>query len=73
MRFLRNPTPSRASFGEGATLQLFGAEMAAELWDRFTVHYTPTHGSWLNQAEIEIGIFAMSGEATNSQPYDSQP
>jgi hypothetical protein len=29
-----------------------------EIWDRFTVHYTPTHGSWLSQAEIEIGIFA---------------
>jgi hypothetical protein len=37
---------------------VFGAEMAAEVWNRFTVHYTPTHGSWLNQAEIEIGIFA---------------
>jgi hypothetical protein len=37
---------------------VFGAEMAAEVWDRFTVHYTPTHGSWLNQAEIEIGIFS---------------
>jgi hypothetical protein len=36
----------------------FGAEMAAEVWDRFTVHYTPTHGSWLNQAEIEVGIFS---------------
>src|SRR5215475_4353919 len=36
---------------------VFGAEMAAEVWNRFTVHYTPTHGSWLNQAEIEIGIF----------------
>jgi hypothetical protein len=22
----------------------------------FTIHYTPKHGSWLNQAEIEIGI-----------------
>src|SRR6516164_5444853 len=33
------------------------AEMAAEVWNRFTVHYTPAHGSWLNQAEIEIGIF----------------
>jgi hypothetical protein len=31
--------------------------MAAEVWNHFTVHYTPTHGSWLNQAEIEIGIF----------------
>jgi hypothetical protein len=37
--------------------EVFGAEMATEVWDRFTVHYTPTHGSWLNQAEIEIGIF----------------
>jgi hypothetical protein len=36
---------------------VFGTEMAAEVWERFTVHYTPTHGSWLNQAEIEIGIF----------------
>jgi hypothetical protein len=37
---------------------VFGAEMAAEVWDRFTVYYTPKHGSWLNQAEIEIGIFS---------------
>src|SRR4051794_3755608 len=37
---------------------VFGPEMATEVWDRFTVHYTPTHGSWLNQAEIEIGIFS---------------
>jgi len=36
----------------------FGMEMGNEVWDRFTVHYTPKHGSWLNQAEIEIGIFA---------------
>src|ERR1039458_1879083 len=41
-----------------ALADVFGTEMAAEVWDRFTVHYTPTHGSWLNQAEIEIGIFA---------------
>ena len=32
--------------------------MAIQVWDRFTVHYTPTHGSWLNQAEIEIGLFS---------------
>src|SRR5947209_5688909 len=36
----------------------FGVEMGGEIWDRFTVHFTPTHGSWLNQAEIEIGLFA---------------
>jgi hypothetical protein len=37
---------------------VFGSAMATEVWNRFTIHYTPTHGSWLNQAEIEIGIFA---------------
>jgi hypothetical protein len=37
---------------------VFGAEMATEVWGRFTVHNTPKHGSWLNQAEIEIGIFS---------------
>jgi hypothetical protein len=37
---------------------LYGVEMGSEVWDCFTIHYTPTHGSWLNQAEIEIGIFA---------------
>jgi DNA primase len=36
---------------------LYGEEFGGEIWDRFTVHYTPTHGSWLNQAEIEIGLF----------------
>ena len=36
---------------------LYGGEFGGEVWDRFTVHYTPTHGSWLNQAEIEIGLF----------------
>jgi DDE superfamily endonuclease len=37
---------------------LLGNEIGTEVWNRFTVHYTPTHGSWLNQAEIEIGMLA---------------
>jgi hypothetical protein len=41
-----------------ALADVFGTAMAAGVWDRFTVHYTPTHSSWLNQAEIEIGIFS---------------
>jgi hypothetical protein len=41
-----------------ALADILGAEMAAEVWDRLTVHHTPTHGSWLNQAEIEIGVFS---------------
>jgi len=37
---------------------LYGKEMGSEVWNCFIVHYTPKHGSWLNQAEIEIGMFA---------------
>jgi len=39
-------------------MDLYGEEFGREIWDCFTVHYTPRHGSWLNQAEIEIGLFA---------------
>jgi transposase len=38
--------------------EVFGTEIGGELWERFTVHFTPKHGSWLNQAEIEIGLFS---------------
>jgi hypothetical protein len=37
---------------------LLGEDVGGEVWGRFTVHHTPTHGSWLNQAEIEIGILS---------------
>ncbi len=37
---------------------LYGVQVGGEIWDSFTVHYTPTHGTWLNQAEIEIGLFS---------------
>ncbi len=47
---------------------IFGAEIGGEIWDRFTVHYTPTHGSWLNQAEIEIGIFSRQCLGTRRIP-----
>lgn len=36
----------------------FGQEKGRKLWERFEVHYTPKHGSWLNQAEIAINIYA---------------
>lgn len=32
----------------------YGEKKGQALWSRFTVHYTPKHGSWLNQAELEI-------------------
>ena len=41
-----------------ALRERFGEAIGATLWDRLTVHYTPKHGSWLNQAELEIGLFS---------------
>ena len=34
----------------------FGCADADRLWNRIQAHYTPKHGSWLNQAEIEISL-----------------
>lgn len=40
-----------------ALVDRFGEKIGGRLWERFTVHYTPKHGRWLNQAEIEISLF----------------
>ena len=44
-------THFRASFEE-----VMGLEAAGVLLSRLEFHYTPKHASWLNMAEIEIGI-----------------
>lgn len=36
----------------------FSPEEAARLINRFEFHHTPKHASWLNMAEIEIGVYA---------------
>src|ERR1035437_5409712 len=41
-----------------AVVERYGQKAGGWLWDRFTVHYTPKHGSWLNQAEIAISLFS---------------
>jgi hypothetical protein len=38
--------------------EAFPAEQARRLAERFEVHYTPKHGSWLNMAEIELSVLA---------------
>ncbi len=37
-------------------IEIFGKQEADRIMNRLTFHYTPPHGSWLNMAEIEIGI-----------------
>lgn len=46
-------THGRKSFGAR-----YGEKLGGLLWDRFTVHFTPKHGSWLNQAEIEVSLLS---------------
>ncbi len=36
----------------------FGPKEGSKLWSRLKFHHTPKHGSWLNQAEIEISLFS---------------
>lgn len=34
----------------------WGRRLGRHLWRRITAHFTPKHGSWLNQAEIELSL-----------------
>jgi len=40
-----------------SVISRYGEEKGRELWRRFNIHHTPKHASWLNQAEIGIGIY----------------
>jgi hypothetical protein len=35
-----------------------GETEARYLWSRLKIHYTPKHGSWLNQAELELSLLS---------------
>lgn len=38
--------------------ETFSPEEALRLANRLEIHYTPKHGSWLDMAEIEIGVMS---------------
>jgi len=40
----------------------------APIWDRLSVHYTPKHGSWLDQAEIELSLYSRQCLGTRRIP-----
>jgi DDE superfamily endonuclease len=44
----------------GALYEAFSPEEARRILRRLEFHYTPKHASWLNMAEIEIGVFQRS-------------
>jgi len=48
----------------------FWPEQAEEILNKVEFHFTPTHASWLNVAEIEIGV--MDRECTNRRIKDKE-
>jgi hypothetical protein len=44
--------------GIGSLYEAFEPEVARRLARRLEIHHTPKHGSWLNIAEIELGVLS---------------
>lgn len=42
----------------GSLYEAFAPDEAKRIADRLEIHYTPKHGSWLNMAEIELGVLS---------------
>jgi hypothetical protein len=55
----------------GASLyEAFEPAQARRLLERLDIHHTPKHGSWLNMAEIELGI--LSRQCLNRRIADQE-
>lgn len=55
---------------ESSFYETFDMREAKRILKKIEFHYTPTHASWLNVAEIEIGI--MDRECTNRRIKDKE-
>ena len=53
---------------QSSLVPVFGKRRARQLWRRLTIHYTPKHGSWLNQAEIELSLIVRQALGTERIP-----
>lgn len=45
---------------EKSLITTFGKRRGKAIWRRFTVHYTPKHASWLNQAELLLSAVSRA-------------
>ena len=52
----------------GSLYEAFTPEEARRIAERLEIHYTPKHGSWLDMAEIEIGV--LSRQCLNRRILD---
>ncbi len=55
---------------ESAFYEMYDKEEAERIIEKITFHYTPKHASWLNVAEIEIGV--MDAECTRRRIPDKE-
>lgn len=53
---------------EQSRIDCYGTSTGRRLWRRLTVHHTSKHGSWLNQAEIELSLIARQCLGTDRIP-----
>lgn len=53
---------------EKSLVGFYGPEEGHRIWGRFTAHYTPKHGSWLNQAEIENSLLGRQALGSERVP-----
>ncbi len=54
----------------GSLYEAFEPAQARRIAERLEIHYTPKHGSWLDMAEIEIGV--MARQCLNRRLPDQQ-
>jgi len=63
VKLLRIVADNLNTHNKSSFYETFDKEAADQILSRIEFHYTPTHASWLNVAEIEIGV--MDTECTN--------
>jgi hypothetical protein len=50
--------------------EAFEPTTARRLAEKLEIHYTPKHGSWLNMAEIELGVLSRQCMSDNFENAD---
>lgn len=70
VKVLRTIVDNLNTHNESSFYETFEPREAKRILKRIEFHYTPTHASWLNVAEIEIGI--MDRECTNRRIKDKE-
>jgi hypothetical protein len=57
---------------EKSLVEFYGSRIGRRIWNRFEVHPTPKHGSWLNQAELEVNRVSRQVLGSGSRRISNQ-